>query len=59
VQAVVVEQSPLAQLLGLAELTVYVAGGSPTRLPDLTLWDARKLATAIAARAATAANAEP
>lgn len=58
VQAVVVQQSPLSQLLGLATLTVYVAGGSPTRLPDLTLVDARALAAAIAARAAQAAAAD-
>jgi putative membrane protein len=55
VQAVVVRQGPIAQVLGLADLTVYVAGGSPTRLPDLTLADARALAQAIAARAAIAA----
>lgn len=55
VQAVVVRQGPLAQLLGLAELTVFVAGGSPTRLPDLTLGDARWLRGEIAARAAAAA----
>lgn len=55
VQAVVLRQGPFAQLLGLADLTVFVAGGSPTRLPDLTLADARALAAAIAERAATAA----
>ena len=44
-----------AQLLGLAELTVYVAGGSPTRLPDLTLEDARRLAADLGHLAATAA----
>ncbi|MBL8738054.1 MAG: PH domain-containing protein [Planctomycetes bacterium] len=55
VQAVVLRQGPFAQLLGLADLTVFVAGGSPTRLPDLTLADARALAGAIAERAATAA----
>ncbi len=58
VQAVVVRQGPFAQLLGLAELTVYVAGGSPTRLPDLTAGDARALAATIAARAADAARAD-
>ncbi len=57
VQAVVVRQGPIAQALGLADLTVYVAGGSPTRVPDLTLADARALAQAIAARAAVAAAA--
>lgn len=58
VQAVVLRQGPFAQLLGLAELTVYVAGGSPTRLPDLTTADARSLTAAIAARAAAAAKAD-
>lgn len=58
VQAVVVRQGPFAQLLGLADLTVYVAGGSPTRLPDLTLGDAQRLALEIAAHAATAAAAD-
>lgn len=58
VQAVVVRAGPFAQLLGLAELTVYVAGGSPTRLPDLTAGDARALAATIAARAADAARAD-
>ncbi|MEO6595957.1 MAG: PH domain-containing protein, partial [Planctomycetota bacterium] len=55
VQAVVVHRGPIAQLLGLAELTVYVAGGSPTRLPDLTVGDARRIATDIGKRAAAAA----
>lgn len=55
VQAVVLRQGPFAQLLGLADLTVFVAGGSPTRLPDLTVADARALAAAIAERAAAAA----
>jgi uncharacterized membrane protein YdbT with pleckstrin-like domain len=59
VQAVVVRQGPIGQLLGLADLTVYVAGGSPTRLPDLTLaGDARVLAQALAADAARAAAAD-
>lgn len=56
VQAVVVRQNPVTQLLGLADLTVYVAGGSPTRLPDLLLADARRLAGAIAERSAAAAT---
>ncbi|MCA8973090.1 MAG: PH domain-containing protein [Planctomycetes bacterium] len=55
VQSVVVRQSPLAQLLGLAELTVHVAGGSPTRLPDLVIDDARALREQLAAHAARAA----
>lgn len=58
VQAVVLRQGPFAQLLGLADLTVFVAGGSPTRLPDLTIADARALAAAIAERAAVAAAAD-
>jgi putative membrane protein len=57
VQAVVMRRGPIAQLLGLADLTVYVAGGSPTRLPDLTVADARWLAHAIAQRAGIAAAA--
>ena len=55
VQTVVVRQSPFAQMLGLADLTVHVAGGSPTRLPHLLAADARLLAAAIAERAAAAA----
>ena len=58
VQAVVVRQSPIGLLLGLADLTVYVAGGSPTRLPDLTLRDARALCHELSARAARAAAAD-
>ena len=55
VQAAVVHQGPLAQLLGLAELTIYVAGGSPTRVPNLTVADARKVRDEIARLAAVAA----
>lgn len=58
VQAVVVRRGPVAQLLGLADLTVYVAGGSPTRLPDLTLADARALGGSLAGLAAEAAAAD-
>lgn len=58
VQAVVVQRGPLEQLLGLAALTVHVAGGSPTTLPHLLYGDARELATALAARAAVAAAAD-
>jgi putative membrane protein len=58
VQAVVVRQGPFQQLLGLAELTVYVAGGSPTRLPDLTLGDARMVSAELAERASRAAAAD-
>jgi membrane protein YdbS with pleckstrin-like domain len=55
VQAVVLRQGPLAQLLGLADLTIYVAGGSPTRVPDLLAADARALVATIGERAAIAA----
>ncbi|MGC6488970.1 MAG: PH domain-containing protein [Planctomycetota bacterium] len=58
VQAVVVRQSLISQVLGLADLTVYVAGGSPTRIPDLTVGDARRLQRDLAARAAVAAAAD-
>ncbi|MCB9887909.1 MAG: PH domain-containing protein [Planctomycetes bacterium] len=58
VQAVVVQQGPLALLLGLAEMTIYVAGGSPTRVPNLTIGDARQVAHEVAALAATAAAAD-
>jgi len=57
VQAVVVRQGPFEQALGLASLTVFVAGGSPTRIPDLLLADARELARGIADRAGVAAAA--
>lgn len=58
VQAVVVRQGVVSQLLGLADLTVYVAGGSPTRIPDLTLRDARGLQMELVERAALAAAAD-
>jgi len=55
VQAVVVRQGIVGQLLGVADITVYVAGGSPTCIPDLTLRDARKLSHDLGQRAAIAA----
>lgn len=58
VQAVVVRQGPIGQMLGLADLTVYVAGGSPTRLPDLLVDDAMRLARELAHDAAIAAAAD-
>jgi putative membrane protein len=58
VQAVVVRQGPLEQCLGVAALTVHVAGGSSTTLPHLLLADARELAAALAERAAVAAAAD-
>jgi len=57
-QAVVVRQSLVGQLLGIADLTVYVAGGSPTRIPDILIADARRLAHELAAAAAIAAAAD-
>jgi len=58
VQAIVLQQGPFSQLLGLAELTVYVAGGSPTRLPDLTIGDARRLRNELAHLAGIAAASD-
>lgn len=58
VQAVVVRQGLVGQLFGLADLTVYVAGGSPTRIPDLTVRDAHSLCLSLAERAAIAAAAD-
>lgn len=55
VQAVVQERGPLQQLLGLTDLTVFVAGGSPTRLADLTVEVARALQRELALRGARAA----
>ena len=43
VQAVVLRAGPVERLLGLASLTVYVAGGSPTILSNLTRHDAEDL----------------
>ena len=58
VQAVVQRRGPLQQLLGLTDLTVYVAGGSPTRLLDLTQADAVLLQLDLAGRGALAAAQE-
>ncbi|MEC7725288.1 MAG: PH domain-containing protein, partial [Planctomycetota bacterium] len=58
VQAIVIRQGLVGQVLGIADLTVYVAGGSPTRIPDLTLRDARLLQRELADRAAAAAAAD-
>ena len=55
VQAVVLEQGPLQQILSLADLMVFVAGGSPTRLPDLTLEMAALLQRELVARGVLAA----
>jgi putative membrane protein len=55
VQAVVVRQGPLQRLLELCDLTVFVAGGSPTRLPDLTRSTALALQRELARRGGRAA----
>jgi putative membrane protein len=55
VQAVSVHQGPLQRVLGLAEIAVFVAGGPPTRIPDLELADARAMLSDLASRAAHAA----
>jgi putative membrane protein len=52
VQAVVLRAGPIERWLGLASLTVYVAGGSPTRLGYLPRAEARRLELSIAADAA-------
>jgi putative membrane protein len=52
VQAVVLRATPLDRSLGLAALTVYVAGGSPTTLRDLPRGEARQLQARLARRAA-------
>ena len=56
VQSVILRASPLERLLGLCAITVYVAGGSPTRLGDLPRADAEALARKLAAAAAAAAQ---
>lgn len=58
VQAVALLRGPVQRLLGLADLAVFVAGGPPTRLPDLALADARGLLGELSARAAVAAVRE-
>ncbi|MGE3171074.1 MAG: PH domain-containing protein [Planctomycetota bacterium] len=55
VQAVAVHRSPLQRPLGLCDLSVFVAGGPPTRIPDLAWADAAPLMRALAARATAAA----
>lgn len=51
VQAVAVRRGPVQRLLGLAELLVYVAGGPPTRIPDLPPDEATAVAAVLVARA--------
>ncbi|MBK8100732.1 MAG: PH domain-containing protein [Planctomycetes bacterium] len=55
VQSAVARRSPLQRLFGLGDLTVYVAGGSPSRLPDLVKADIVALQARLAARAAASA----
>ena len=54
VQGVVVRATPLDRILGLASLTVYVAGGSPSSLTNLPVEAARTLVERLARRAAAA-----
>jgi putative membrane protein len=55
VQAVSLHRGPLQRALGLAEIAVFVAGGPPTRVPDLELADAQAMLADLASRAALAA----
>ena len=55
VQAVSLRRGPIQRALGLAEVAVFVAGGPPTRVPDLDLDTARRLCADLADRAASAA----
>ena len=56
VQAVSLRRGPLQRALGLAEVAVFVAGGPPTRIPDLDVRDARVMLDELAAVAARAAG---
>lgn len=56
VQSVMLAAGPLDRLFGLAELTVHVAGGSPTTLSNLTRGDAEALRELVARAAADAAR---
>src|SRR5262249_49796861 len=58
VQAVVQRGGPLQQVLGLVGLTVYVGGGSPTRLPDLLVAGPPAPQGELARRGAAAAAGE-
>jgi uncharacterized membrane protein YdbT with pleckstrin-like domain len=58
IQSVILRAGPLQRALGLATLTVYVAGGSPTSLADLPRADAEQLRGLLARAAARAAAAE-
>lgn len=52
IQAVALRAGPLERLLGLAQVTVYVAGGSPTVMGDLAIEDAREVRDELVAAAA-------
>ncbi len=54
VQGLVTRATPVDRLLGLRSLTVYVAGGSPTHLPNLPRDEAMALRTRLAKGAAAA-----
>jgi len=58
VQSVIVRAGPVERLLGLATVTVYVAGGSPTALGDLPYADALALQSQLATAAAQSARAD-
>lgn len=55
VQAVALHRGPLQRLLLLADLSVFVAGGPPTRLRDLDFATAESWLRALAERAAASA----
>ena len=52
VQAVVLRAGPVERVLGLAALTVYVAGGSPTTLNNLPRDEAERVEREVAREAA-------
>ena len=58
IQSVLLTAGPLQRLLGLATITVHVAGGSPTSLADLPRGDAEHLRARLASEAAVAARHE-
>ena len=53
VQAVVIHRNPLERMLGLARLTVYVAGGSPSTMSNLPSGEAMRLRDDLASQAAS------
>ncbi len=58
VQAVSLQSGPVQRLLGLCDLSVYVAGGPPTRIPDLAIDEALLLQRQLAGHAARSAAVE-